>query len=201
MARVFAIDGIVPVVDPTAFVHPTAVLIGDVIVGPGAYVGPGASLRGDFGRIVLGAGTNVQDNCTLHSFPGQDCTVEEDGHVGHGAVLHGASVGRNALIGMNAVLMDGVVVGECAFVGALAFVKGGFAVPPRMLAAGMPARLVRPLTDDEIAWKRKGTAEYQELARRCRDTLVETMPLAAPEPGRRRFAASGVVPLWETRRG
>lgn len=201
MARVFAIDGIVPVVDPTAFVHPTAVLIGDVIIGLGAYVGPCASLRGDFGRIELGPGTNVQDSCTLHSFPGQDCTVLEDGHVGHGAVLHGAVVGRNALIGMNAVLMDGVVVGEGAFVGALAFLKGGFQVPPRMLAAGMPARLVRPLTDQEIAWKSKGTAEYQELARRCRATLVETTPLTATEPDRRRFEASAVAPLWETRRG
>jgi phenylacetic acid degradation protein len=201
MARVFAIDGIVPVVEPTAFVHPTAVLIGDVIVGPGAYVGPCASLRGDFGRIVVGPGANVQDSCTLHSFPGQDCTVEADGHVGHGAVLHGALVGRNALVGMNAVLMDGVVVGESAFVAALAFVKGGFEVPPGMLAAGLPARLVRALTDEEIAWKRKGTAEYQELARRCRASLVETTPLAAPEPDRRRLAASGVVPLWEVKRG
>jgi phenylacetic acid degradation protein len=201
MARVFAIDGLVPVVDPTAFVHPTAVLIGDVIVGPGAYVGPLASLRGDFGRIVLGPGCNVQDSCTLHSFPGQDCTVAEDGHIGPGAVLHGAAVGRNALVGMNAVLMDGVVVGENAFVGALAFVKGGFQVPPGMLAAGMPARLIRALTDEEIAWKRKGTAEYQALARRCRASLVETTPLTAPEPDRRRFAAGDVVPLWETRRG
>ena len=164
--RVYAIDGIVPVVDPTAFVHPTAVLIGDVIVGPGCYVGPCASLRGDFGRLILERGANVQDTCVMHGFPGTDTIVGEDGHIGHGAVLHGCQVRRNALVGMNAVIMDNAVIGESAVVAACAFVKAGVEIPPRSLAAGMPARVIRPLADDEIAWKVDGTRSYQDLTRR-----------------------------------
>ena len=194
MPRVFAIDGIVPVIDPTAFVHPTAVLTGDVIVGPGCYVGPCASLRGDFGRLILEAGCNVQDNCTMHGFPGTDTVIGEDGHIGHGAVIHGARIGRGALVGMNAVVNDDAIVGEAAIVAALAFVKAGFEVPARHLAAGIPAKIVRPLTEDEIAWKAEGTREYQELTRRSLATLVETTPLAAPEPGRKRIPAGSVAP-------
>src|SRR5690242_15668908 len=138
MARVFAIDGMVPVIDPAAFVHPTAVLTGDVIVGPNCYVGPCCSLRGDLGRLVLETGCNIQDNCTMHGFPGTDTVIEADGHVGHGAVIHGARVGRNALVGMNAVAMDGAVIGESAIVAAMAFVKAGFEVAPRTLVAGIP---------------------------------------------------------------
>ena len=115
--RVFAIDGIVPVIDPSAYVHPAAVLIGDVIVGPGCYVGPCASLRGDFGRLILEEGVNVQDTCVMHGFPGTDTVIEQDGHIGHGAVLHGCRIGRNALVGMNAVIMDQVVIGEHAIIG------------------------------------------------------------------------------------
>lgn len=149
--RVYAIDGIVPVVDPTAFVHPTAVLIGDVIVGAGCYVGPCASLRGDFGRLVLEPGANLQDTCVMHGFPGTDTVVGEDGHIGHGAVLHGCKVGRNALIGMNAVIMDNAVIGESAMVAACAFVRAGVEIAARSLAAGMPARVIRNLSDEEIA--------------------------------------------------
>jgi carbonic anhydrase/acetyltransferase-like protein (isoleucine patch superfamily) len=145
MAHVYAIDGVLPVVDPSAFVHPAAVLIGDVLVGPGCYVGPGASLRGDFGRLVLESGCNIQDNCVMHGFPGKDCVIERDGHVGHGAIPHGCRVGRNALIGMNAVIMDGATIGEDSIVAALAFVKAGFEVPPRSLAGGVPARIMRAL--------------------------------------------------------
>lgn len=151
MPKVYAIDGIVPVVDPSSFVHPTAVLIGDVIVGPGCYIGPSASLRGDFGRLVMQAGGNLQDNCVVHGFPGTDTVMEEDAHIGHGAVLHGCTVKRNALVGMNAVVMDGAVIGESAFVAAMAFVKAGFAVPARTLVAGIPAKIVRQLSDEEIA--------------------------------------------------
>jgi len=194
MPRVFAIDGIVPVIDPTAFVHPTAVLTGDVIVGPGCYVGPCASLRGDFGRLILEAGCNVQDNCTMHGFPGTDTVIGEDGHIGHGAVIHGARIGRGALVGMNAVVNDDAIVGEAAIVAALAFVKAGFEVPARHLAAGIPAKIVRPLTEDEIAWKAEGTREYQELTRRSLATLVEATPLAAPEPDRKRIPAGSVAP-------
>ena len=173
----YEIDGFVPVVDPTAFVHPTAVLIGDVIVGAGCYVGPGASLRGDFGGIVLEPGSNVQDNCVMHSFPGANAVVEKNGHIGHGAILHGCTVKRNALVGMNSVVMDGAVVGEDSFVAAQSFVKAKFEVPPRTLVAGTPAKIIRPLTDQEIAWKTKGTAEYQELACRSLATLKLCTPL------------------------
>ena len=193
--RVYAIDGIVPVVDPTAFVHPTAILIGDVIVGPGCYIGPAACLRGDFGRLIIERGANVQDTCVMHGFPGTDTVVEEDGHIGHGAVLHGCRIGRNALVGMNAVIMDNAVVGESSIVAACAFVKAGAEIPSRSLAAGMPARVVRELTDEEIAWKGEGTRTYQELTRRCLASLVECEPLAAVETDRPRIEMPEVVPL------
>lgn len=198
--RVYAIDGIVPVVDPTAFVHPTAVLIGDVIVGAGCYVGPCASLRGDFGRLVLEPGANLQDTCVMHGFPGTDTVVGEDGHIGHGAVLHGCKVGRNALIGMNAVIMDNAVIGESAMVAACAFVRAGVEIPARSLAAGMPARVIRNLSDEEIAWKIAGTHTYQDLTRRCLATLVECAPRAAAEPDRPRIHMPGVIPLVEMKK-
>jgi carbonic anhydrase/acetyltransferase-like protein (isoleucine patch superfamily) len=154
----FSIDGVIPVVHPSAFVHPDATLTGDVHVGPHCYVGPGASLRGDMGRIELLAGSNVQDCCVLHCFPGRATVVGVDGHVGHGAVLHGCQVGTGALIGINAVVMDGVVVGERAFVGAHSFVKTGMVVPGGWLVAGSPAREVRALTAAELTWKASGTA-------------------------------------------
>lgn len=196
MAKVYAIDGVVPVIDPTAFVHPDAVLIGDVIVGPGCYVAPGASLRGDMGRLVMERGANLQDNCVVHGFPGTDTVIEEDGHIGHAAVLHGCVVRRNALVGMGAVVMDGAVVGEESFVAALAFVKAGFQVPPRTLVAGIPGKVMRELTQKEIDWKSAGTREYQELARRCLKVLAPATPLAAVEPGRRRLDLSDLPPLY-----
>jgi phenylacetic acid degradation protein len=185
----------IPVVDPAAFVHPTATLIGDVIVGAGCYVGPGASLRGDFGRIILKPGSNVQDNCVMHSFPGQDAVVEENGHVGHGAILHGCVVGRDALIGMNSVIMDGAVIGEASFVGAMSFVKAGFVVPPRTLVAGVPARIMRDLQDKEIGWKANGTRQYQELARRSLVSLTACEPLAEREADRPEAKPIVAIPL------
>ena len=195
--RVYAIDGVVPVVDPSAYVHPTAVLIGDVIVGPGCYVGPCASLRGDFGRLILMAGVNVQDTCVIHSFPDHDTVINENGHIGHGAVLHCCTIGRNALVGMNAVVMDNAVVGENAFVAACSFVKAGMQVPPATLVAGTPAKVVRPLTEQEMAWKVTGTGIYQNLTRRCLATMVETDALAAVEADRRRIVMPDIVPLSE----
>ncbi|GGO79147.1 phenylacetic acid degradation protein PaaY [Marinobacterium nitratireducens] len=195
---IYRIDGLTPVVDPSAFVHPTAVLIGDVIVGPRCYVGPNASLRGDFGRLVLEAGCNVQDNCVMHGFPGTDTVVEEDGHVGHGAILHGCRVGRNALIGMNAVVMDGAVIGVESIVAANAFVKAGFECPPRSMLVGSPARVLRTLSDDEVSWKSKGTSEYQLLTRRCLASLEACEPLTEVETDRPRLAADGVVPKYRS---
>jgi phenylacetic acid degradation protein len=198
--RVYAIDGIVPVVDPTAFVHPTAVLIGDVIIGPDCYVGPCASLRGDFGRLILERGANLQDTCVMHGFPGTDTVVGEDGHIGHGAVLHGCRIGKNALIGMNAVIMDNAIIGEASIIAACAFVKAGVEIPPRSLAAGMPAKVIRQLSDEEIAWKSEGTLTYQDLTRRCLATMVETAPLTAVEADRKRIHMPEVIPLVEMKK-
>ena len=198
--KVYAIDGIVPVVDPTAYVHPSAVLIGDVIVGPDCYVGPCACLRGDFGRLILERGSNLQDTCVMHGFPGTDTVVEEDGHIGHGAVLHGCRVGRNALVGMNAVIMDNAVIGESSIVAAAAFVKAGVEMPPRMLIAGMPAKAIRALSEEEMRWKSSGTATYQDLTRRSLATMEETVPLTAVEADRKRIHMPDVVPLVALRR-
>jgi phenylacetic acid degradation protein len=193
--RVWAINGITPVIDPSAFVHPSAVLIGDVIVGAGCYVGPLASLRGDFGRLELRAGANIQDSCIMHGFPGTDTIVEEDGHIGHGAILHGCVVKRNALVGMNAVVNDNAVVGESAIVAAMAFVKAGMIVPPRTLVAGVPAKIMRELSEQELAWKIEGTQSYQELTRRSMATMIETEPLAAVEADRKRIDVPELLPL------
>ncbi len=190
----YAIEDLIPVVDPTAFVHPTAVLIGDVMVGPRCYVGANAVLRGDFGRIVLKAGSNLQDNCVMHSFPGQDCVIESDGHVGHGATLHGCTVGNNALIGMHSVVMDGAVIGANSFVGACSFVKAGFDCPEQVLLVGNPAAVKRPLRDDEVSWKRRGTGEYQTLTERSLATHRAVEPLSAAQPERPRFVASSHKP-------
>lgn len=198
--QVYAIDGVIPVVDPSAFVHPTAVLIGDVVIGPGCYIGPLASLRGDFGALRVGAGANVQDCCVLHAFPGQDVVIEEDGHVGHAAILHGCVVGRNALVGMNAVMMDGSALGDSSILAAQSFVKAGMIIPPRSLAAGAPAKLVRPLTDAEIAWKAEGTREYQRLAVRSAATMVACEPLAAVPADRPRLDVTALAPLHKTQR-
>ncbi len=192
---VYEIDGVTPVVHPSAYVHPSAVLIGDVIVGAGCYVGPAACLRGDFGRLELRAGANVQDTCVLHAFPGHDTLVEENGHIGHGAVLHGCIVQRNALVGMNAVVNDNAVIGESAIVAAMAFVKAGMIVPPRMLVAGIPAKVVRALTEIELAWKVEGTAGYHDLTRRSAGTMRATTPLAEPEPDRKRLDLPEMLPL------
>jgi phenylacetic acid degradation protein len=198
---VYAIDGITPVVDPTAFVHPSAVLIGDVIVGPGAYIGPCASLRGDFGRLEVRAGANIQDACVMHGFPGTATIVEEEGHIGHAAVLHGCIVQRNALVGMNAVVNDNAVIGESAMVAAMAFVKAGLVVPPRMLVAGVPGKLVRELSDQELAWKIEGTRSYQELTRRSLATMTPTAPLPAVEANRARIEVDDLLPLSVLKRG
>jgi len=200
MVDVYEIDGLVPVVDPTAFVHPTAVLIGDVIVGPGCYVGPSACLRGDFGRLILEEGANIQDTCVMHGFPNTDTVIEQDGHVGHGAVLHGCRVGRNAMVGMNAVVMDNAVIGEDSIVAAMTFVPADMNIPPRTLVAGVPARLIRELRDQEIEWKSKGTRVYRELVVRSMKTMKIAVPLAAVEPGRKRIRVGEMDPLYKARR-
>ncbi|MTH76938.1 transferase hexapeptide repeat family protein [Paracoccus aestuariivivens] len=201
MNRIYSWDGIVPVIDPAAFVHPEAVVIGDVIIGPTVYVGPGAVLRGDFGRIILKPGCNVQETCVIHAFPGKDVVVEELGHIGHGAVLHGCHIGRNAMVGMNAVVMDEAVIGENTIVAAMAFVKAGAQIPANSLAVGSPAKVIRELSADEIDWKRRGTGVYQQLALEARDKLKLAEPLTAPEADRRRAEAPRYDPLVLERKG
>lgn len=185
MVKVYEIDGVRPVVHPSAFVHPTAVLIGDVIVGPRCYIGPLASLRGDFGRLVLEEGANLQDSCVMHGFAGEETVVEVDGHIGHGAVLHGCRIGRNAMVGMNAVVMDKAVVGEESIVAAMSFVKAGMIIPPRSMVMGAPARIMRELTDEDVKWKSFGTRQYHELTVRSRATMREVEALTEVEPNRR----------------
>ena len=196
----YAIDNIRPVVHPDSYVHPTATLIGDVIIGANCYIGPSAVLRGDFGRLVLQDGANLQDTCVMHGFPGTDTLVEENGHIGHGAVLHGCHVGKNALVGMNSVVMDGAKIGESAIVAAMCFVKANMVIPDRHLALGNPAKVVRELSDTEITWKISGTKCYQELAQRSSSTMVETTPLRAPEAHRQRLEFPDIVPLHNAKK-
>lgn len=183
---VYRFEGLTPVIHPEAFVHPTAVLIGDVIVGARCYVAAGAVMRGDFGRIVLQDGANLQDNCVVHSLPDFDCVMETDSHIGHGAVIHGCRIGRDALVGMNAVVMDRAVVGESAVVAAMALVKIGDRIPPRVLAAGIPARVVRELDEAGLREKHAGTLLYQELAVRSAQSMAQVRALQAAEPDRAR---------------
>jgi phenylacetic acid degradation protein len=195
LGSIFAFEGLIPVIDPAAFVHPSATLIGDVVVGAGCFVGPGAVLRGDLGRLLLHAGSNVQDTCVLHTFPGGDVVIEPDGHVGHGAVLHGCRVGRNAMIGINAVVLDGAEIGAEAIVAAGAVVPAGFKVPQRALVAGIPAKILRQLDDADVARKSHGTRVYQDLAARSLATMQRVAPLTAPEANRPRLPKPGVEPV------
>ncbi|ATX90415.1 MULTISPECIES: carnitine operon protein CaiE [Citrobacter] len=183
----YAFEGLIPVVHPDAFVHPSAVLIGDVIVGAGVYIGPHASLRGDYGRLILEAGSNLQDGCIMHGYCDTDTIVHENGHIGHGAILHGCVVGRDALIGMNSVIMDGAAIGEESIVAAMSFVKAGFQGEARQMLVGSPARVLREVTDRELHWKRLNTKEYQDLATRCHTGLHETLPLTRVEENRPRL--------------
>ena len=178
--QVYDFEGVIPVIDPTAYVHPTAVLIGDVWIGARCYVGAGAVFRGDFGRIILEADANVQDNCVIHSLPDFDCVMEHRSHIGHGAVIHGCRIGAGALIGMNAVILDKAVVGENALVAAMTLVKLAQVIPPAVMVAGAPAKIVRPLSEQDLAWKSLGTDWYIELARR---TQIASKPVVALQSG------------------
>ncbi|MGU5528227.1 carnitine operon protein CaiE [Aeromonas hydrophila] len=187
----YSFEGLIPVVHPSAYVHPSAVLIGDVIVGEGVYIGPLASLRGDYGRLILKAGANLQDGCIMHGYCDTDTIVGEAGHIGHGAILHGCVIGRDALVGMNSVIMDRAVIGDESIVAAMSFVKAGFVGLPRQLLMGSPATCVRQITDQDLYWKRLNTLEYQELARRSLTSLHEVVaPLTEVEVNRPRLKGS-----------
>jgi len=174
---IYAFDDFIPVVHESAFVHPLAAVTGNVIIGRDVYVGPGAAIRGDWGGIVVEDGCNVQENCTIHMFPGVTVVLEAGAHMGHGAVVHGARIGRNALVGMNAVVMDGAVVGAESIVGALCFVPADMIVPPRTVVAGNPARVVKEVSDAMLDWKTAGTRLYQSLPQRLHGSLRPCEPL------------------------
>ncbi len=186
----YAYQGICPVVHPSSFIHPTASLIGDVIVGPGCYIGASASLRGDFGRIIVEGDSSVQDNCTLHTGSGSDCVIGRGATIGHGSIVHGATIGENALVGMNSVVLDEAQVGAESLVGALSLVKSDMRAPARSLIAGNPARIVREMPAEAIVWKNDGEGEYQRLSRLSLAEFVECEPLTEPEPGRRRVPSA-----------
>lgn len=184
MANIFEFDGFRPVVHESAFVHPNATVTGNVVIGRNVYIGPGAAIRGDWGGIIIEDGCNVQENCTIHMFPGVTVKLQESAHIGHGAIIHGASIGRNVLVGMNAVVMDHVEVGDESLIGALCFVPEGMKIPSRKIVVGNPARIVKEMTDEMIAWKTEGTALYQSLPDSLRAGLIPCEPLRTIPEGR-----------------
>ncbi len=177
MSNIFSFEGFTPVIHESAFVHPNATVTGNVIIGRDVYIGPGAAIRGDWGEIVISDGCNVQENCTIHMFPGVQVLLEEAAHIGHGAVIHGARIGRNSLIGMNAVVMDNVVIGEGCIIGALTFVPQDMNIPARKVAVGNPAKVVKDVTDEMLDWKTEGTKLYQRLPTQLKATLKPCEPL------------------------
>lgn len=196
---IYAFEDFIPVVHETAFVHPLAAVTGNVVIGRDVYVGPGAAIRGDWGGIVIEDGCNVQENCVVHMFPGVTVMLEESAHIGHGAIVHGARIGRNALIGMNATIMDNASVGAECIVGALTFVPSEMQIPARKVVVGNPARVVKDVTDEMIAWKTEGTKLYQALPARLHETLRECEPLREVPEGRK--AQQTTYRTWqETRR-
>ncbi len=174
----YAYKNIVPYVHPTAYVHPQAVVVGNVQIGANVYIGPGAAIRGDFGKIIISDGCNVQENCTIHMFPGVTVTLHPNAHIGHGAIIHGATIGKNCLVGMNAVIMDNVEIGDECIIGALSFIKADEKIPIRSLVVGNPARIIKQVSDEMIAWKTKGTEIYKQLATDCHNELIECKPLS-----------------------
>jgi len=195
----YSFEGIRPVVHPTSFLHPTASLIGDVIVGPGCYIGAGASLRGDFGRIIVEGDTSIQDNCTLHTGSGSDCVIKRGATVGHGAVVHGATIGENALVGMNTVVLDDAEIGPESLIGAMSLVKSDMRAPARSLIAGNPAKIIREMPAEAIKWKNDGQGEYQRLARMSFTDFAECEPLTEVEPERRRVSSTARAVRLNTR--
>ena len=174
---IYKFKGYIPVVHESSFVHPLAAVTGNVIIGKDCYIGPGAAIRGDWGEIILEDGVNVQENCTVHMFPGKSIVLKESAHIGHGAIIHGATIGRNVLVGMNTVIMDDAEIGDESIIGAMAFVKAKTIIPNRSLVVGNPAKVIKQVSDEMIAWKTKGTQLYQQLPADCHETLREVEPL------------------------
>lgn len=189
----YAYQGIVPVVDPSTYVHPLASLIGDVIVGPGCFIAPGASLRGDYGRIIVKGDTSIQDSATIHASSQRDTIIRRGATIAHGAIVHGCEIGENTLVGMNAVVLDDAAVGAECLIAAQALVKSDSVVPPRSLVAGSPARVIRSFEPGQVTWKNDGAGEYQRLAREALTDFVEVPPLPAIEPDRPRLRSDAVA--------
>ena len=182
---IYEFKGFIPVVHESSFVHPLAAVTGNVIIGKNCYIGPGAAIRGDWGQIILEDGVNVQESCTVHMFPGKSIVLKESAHVGHGAIIHGANLGRNCLIGMNSVIMDDADIGDESIVGAMAFVKAETKIPKRSLVVGNPAKVIKQLSDEMIAWKTKGTQLYQKLPKECKELMKKCNPLTRIEKNRK----------------
>lgn len=180
---IYAFNGFRPVIHPSAFIHPQANVTGKVLIGRDVYVGPGAAIRGDWGTVIIEDGCNVQENCTLHMFPGLSVVLREAAHIGHGAVIHGAEIGRNVLVGMNSVIMDKVIIGENSIIGALSFIKSGESIPARSLVVGNPGKIIREVSEQMIAWKTEGTRLYQQLPEACRTGLEACEPLREKPDG------------------
>jgi phenylacetic acid degradation protein len=181
---IFEFNGLKPVIHETAYIHPQANVTGNVFIGKNVYIGPFATIRGDWGKIIIEDGCNVQESCTIHMFPGTTVILQEGAHIGHGAIIHGGNIGKNCLIGMNAVIMDDVVVEDECIVGALCFVPTKMHIPKRKIVVGNPAKIVKDVTEDMIRWKTEGTALYQQLPEDMRNTFKECEPLREPEPNR-----------------
>jgi phenylacetic acid degradation protein/carnitine operon protein CaiE len=181
---IYSFNGFIPVVKPSSFVHPQASVIGDVIIGENVYIGPGAVIRGDWGRIIIEDGCNVQENCVIHMFPGTTVYLKRGAHIGHGAIIHGGTIGENSLVGMNAVVMDDVEIGKESIIGALCFVPSKMHIPPRSLVVGNPAKIIKEVSDEMIAWKTEGTALYQQLPGECKETMFTCEPLLEVEQDR-----------------
>jgi phenylacetic acid degradation protein len=178
---IYEFKGYKPVIHESAFVHPQAAVTGNVIIGKNVYIGPGAAIRGDWGQIIIEDGCNVQENCTIHMFPGTTVHLKESAHIGHGAIIHGATIGRNSLIGMNAVIMDDVIIGDECIVGALSFIAAETVIPNRKVVVGNPAKIIKDVSDQMIDWKTKGTALYQQLPADCYESLKPCEPLREVE--------------------
>lgn len=181
---IYSFNGFIPVIKPSSFVHPQASVTGNVIIGENVYIGPGAAIRGDWGQIIIEDGCNVQENCTIHMFPGTTVLLKTGAHIGHGAIIHGGIIGENCLIGMNAVVMDDVKIGKESIIGALCFVPSNMEIPDRSLVVGNPAKIIKQVSDEMIAWKTEGTILYQKLPSDCQSSLLPCEPLTEIEENR-----------------
>ncbi len=193
---IYEFNGFKPVIHETAFIHPQAAVTGNVFIGKDVYIGPGAAIRGDWGKIIIEDGCNVQENCTIHMFPGTTTLLKKGAHIGHGAIVHGGTIGENCLIGMNSVVMDEVEMGDECIVGALSFVPAKMEIPKRSLLVGNPAQVIKQVSDDMIAWKTKGTKLYQTLPKECYATLKQCEPLRREEPNRP--SQESMFATWES---